>query len=263
MFIVAHRGFTEYGKYQENSFEAFQNAIDKGFNMIEIDIQLCKSGEIVINHSILFDGKPIKDINYNILKKRSNIKTLENFFKKIYTPELKLMFDIKDDDKNFFNMFIKLCNKYNVIYKNIYINSFFKTTVLKFKKNKQKYNYNVGFEVLSNYIYYKDFNKQLKNIDFINVPSEFLFIKDKKILNECKKKNISIFIWNVPHNNLDFKYIKDLYNFDGIIADEKHYINTKKEKKYKNKTRRSIKKNNNKTKRNKNITQNISGFIYL
>ena len=37
---IAHRGY----KYIDNSILAFENAIKEGFDMIELDIQLCKSG---------------------------------------------------------------------------------------------------------------------------------------------------------------------------------------------------------------------------
>ena len=47
---IAHRGYS--AKYKDNSWPAFKNVKDKGFDMIEIDIQLCKSGEIIIYHDL-------------------------------------------------------------------------------------------------------------------------------------------------------------------------------------------------------------------
>ena len=48
--LIAHRGYS--GKYGDNNMMSFQAAYDNGFNMIETDVQLCKTGEIVIYHDL-------------------------------------------------------------------------------------------------------------------------------------------------------------------------------------------------------------------
>ena len=51
MLFIAHRGFGN-NIYNDNSFDAYDNAIKNNFNIIEMDVQLCKSGEIIIYHDI-------------------------------------------------------------------------------------------------------------------------------------------------------------------------------------------------------------------
>ena len=62
---IAHRGY----KFKDNTIEAFENAIKNSFDMIELDIQLCKSGEIVIYHDIVINNQYILDITLDELRK--------------------------------------------------------------------------------------------------------------------------------------------------------------------------------------------------
>ena len=48
MLKLAHRGYTK--QYEDNSLEAFQEALIHNFDMIELDIQLTKDDEIIIFH---------------------------------------------------------------------------------------------------------------------------------------------------------------------------------------------------------------------
>lgn len=45
---IAHRGASAY--YPENTMEAFQGAISMGADMVELDVQLTKDGEVVVFH---------------------------------------------------------------------------------------------------------------------------------------------------------------------------------------------------------------------
>ncbi len=46
--VIAHRGYS--GKYPENTFAAFQAAIDFGADMIELDVHLTKDGALLVTH---------------------------------------------------------------------------------------------------------------------------------------------------------------------------------------------------------------------
>jgi len=48
MLIIGHRGAPEYAP--ENTLVSFKKAIDLGVDMIEFDVRVCKSGEIIICH---------------------------------------------------------------------------------------------------------------------------------------------------------------------------------------------------------------------
>ena len=48
VMVIAHRGFS--GAASENTLAAFQKGIEIGSDMIELDIHLCKDGEVVVIH---------------------------------------------------------------------------------------------------------------------------------------------------------------------------------------------------------------------
>jgi len=46
--VFAHRGFS--GKFTENSLQAFQQAVNLGVDGVELDVWVCKTGELVVFH---------------------------------------------------------------------------------------------------------------------------------------------------------------------------------------------------------------------
>lgn len=53
MITIGHRGAAGYEP--ENTIQSFSKAIELGVDMIEFDVQLCKSGEIVVIHDYSLD----------------------------------------------------------------------------------------------------------------------------------------------------------------------------------------------------------------
>ena len=54
---IAHRGDSD--KHKDNTVDAFVSALNKGFDMLELDIQMCKSGEIIVFHDTEIDNDKI------------------------------------------------------------------------------------------------------------------------------------------------------------------------------------------------------------
>ena len=216
ILFISHRG---YGNniYTDNSFEAYDNAFKNNFDMIEMDIQLCKSGEIVIYHDIYIKNKLINNINYIDLQK-IGIKTLNDFFIEKYSKKMKILFDIKGIRRNIVSKIIEICNKYNAHYNKIFMSSFNKLIVSDLIKYKKKYNYNLGL-ISDNNFYYDEINYQLNKIDFISINFEMLLACDEKLLNKCKKRNIKIFVWTIKNKDQS-ELLKDL-PIDGYISDIK------------------------------------------
>ena len=53
MLIIGHRGAAGYEP--ENTIQSFNKAIELGAKMIEFDVQLCKSGEVVLIHDFTLE----------------------------------------------------------------------------------------------------------------------------------------------------------------------------------------------------------------
>jgi glycerophosphoryl diester phosphodiesterase len=91
---IAHRGNSDLHK--DNTINAFISALDEEFDMIELDIQLCKSGEIVIFHDLSINGKMIIDMDFNdILEIEPDLIKLEEFFEIPGMKEAEIYLDLK------------------------------------------------------------------------------------------------------------------------------------------------------------------------
>ena len=215
MLYIAHRGYPNK-LYNDNSFEAFQNAINNNFNILEIDIQLCKSGEIVIYHDIYLNDKLIKNLDFKDLK--YNINTLELFFKKFYKHNMKILFDIKGHHEGISKKLIYILNEYKVNYHNIFLSSFNKIIIDELISFKKIHNFKLGL-ISDNNFYYDEIKYQLDKVDFISINFEMFLVCDKYLLGECKKRNKKIFVWTIKDDN-QIALLKDC-EVDGIISDIK------------------------------------------
>ena len=53
MLCIAHRGFSL--KYRENSLESIREAVGRGYDGLEIDVQMCETGELVLAHDLYLE----------------------------------------------------------------------------------------------------------------------------------------------------------------------------------------------------------------
>ena len=91
---IAHRGNSQY--YKDNTNQAITSAIIEGFSMIEIDIQICKTGEIIVFHDTYIKDKMIEDMSYSeIIKCCNDILKLEEVFDISGISNIKLYLDLK------------------------------------------------------------------------------------------------------------------------------------------------------------------------
>jgi glycerophosphoryl diester phosphodiesterase len=96
MKCIAHRGYSL--KYRDNSIEAIREAIHREYDGVEIDVQLCETGELVLFHDVYMKGKFISEMCLDQLK-GLGIITLQDVYEEI--PEIRrtlLILDIKGAD---------------------------------------------------------------------------------------------------------------------------------------------------------------------
>lgn len=96
MWQIGHRGFPD--KFGDNNMVSFHAAHRIGFDMIELDIQLCNTGEIVVYHDTWFKDKYILETPYDELKKE-NMVLLEDVFEAFVATKMMLFLDIKGTEK--------------------------------------------------------------------------------------------------------------------------------------------------------------------
>ena len=94
MIQIAHRGYSD--KCGDNNMPSFLEAVYYGFDMVEMDIQLCKTGEIVVYHDTYLDDRAICDYTLKELQE-NEIVCLATVFDIIKIETIKLYLDIKGD----------------------------------------------------------------------------------------------------------------------------------------------------------------------
>jgi len=92
MIQIAHRGYSD--KCGDNNIPSFLEAVYYGFDMLEMDIQLCKTGEIVVHHDTYLHQKPISAYTFKELQEKG-IVCLVTVFDIIKIETIKFFLDIK------------------------------------------------------------------------------------------------------------------------------------------------------------------------
>jgi len=205
---IAHRGYSS--KYKDNSWSAFNNVKKKGFDMIEIDIQLCKSGEIIIYHDTFLKNKQISTLTLaEIKKKKKSIITLQEFFEYFDSNIQPVYLDMKGGEELAHRLFCFL-KTYAINLTNIICCSFNKRHIdyLKLKIPELK----VGF-ITSNILNTEDLENYTKNIDALIIEWNML---DNDTIKFCRQKEISVYTYTMKGID-SFNYIKN-FNVDGIIS---------------------------------------------
>lgn len=219
---IAHRGYSLLRK-RENTLFAFQNAIKHNFDMIELDIHLSKSNDLIIHHDdYIIDNKTykfIKDLTYqeiNVLN--PYIITLPFLFKNIDKEKIKIYLDIKGD-KNIIKPLISyLDNEFND-FNNIIVSSFNRKClkdIINYNKGKvcddKKY-LEKGF-ITENIYTNTELFLLLRNIEYAIVHWTML---DQELVKFCKENNKKLFCYTLKDKE-QLKFIKK-FDIDGIVSD--------------------------------------------
>lgn len=180
--LIAHRGL-KTSDTKENTIKSFKNAIDNPFyEGFECDIRTTKDHVFVIAHNPIIGSDIISLSNYQELKEKYNIPTLEAVLKlktnKIMLLEIK---EINIDIKAFQDLIHKYKNK------NIYVMSFFNKVIQKLHHNKQ----NEKLGVLN---YLLNSEENYEEYDFICILENVI---SKKIEEYFKQKKITIFLYGI------------------------------------------------------------------
>ena len=117
-YIFAHRGASAYAP--ENTLEAFDMAAKMGAHGVELDVHICRSGELVVTHdeSIerVSDGtglvrdltlSELKSFHFNKTKpdfKDARIPTLEEVFQLLYPTGLRINIELKNSAIDYPNL---------------------------------------------------------------------------------------------------------------------------------------------------------------
>lgn len=217
MLRIGHRGAMGYEP--ENTLRSFKKAIDLGVDMIELDVHVCKSGELVVIHDYRVDKTTngsgfIKNKNLSEIKKLDagkgeNIPTLHEVLDLV---DRKCQVNIELKGHNTAGPVAKTIDMYidkGWFYDDFLISSFNYFELRKFKKIKEKVR--IGFLSLTRWgaIF---FAKSLKAWS-INIYND---VTNKKFVDAAHKKGLVVLGYTVNEKD-DIKKMKDM-GVDGLFS---------------------------------------------
>lgn len=218
--VIGHRGAAGYEP--ENTLRSFKRAIDMGVHMIELDVHICASGEIVVMHDKTIDrttnGKGnIQDLSWNILKKYDagkgeHIPLLSEVLDLV---NKRVMVNIELKDPKAAQPVAALINQYvrnkGWSYDNFIIASFDHYVVKNFSKYSPLVKTAVLFE--GNPIGYADIAKRA-NAQYAIMYYESI---TKEFIENAHEQGIKVFAYTI--NSKPIAAALQKISIDGIITD--------------------------------------------
>ena len=215
-----HRG--DSVNFTENTLEAFQDAVDLGYQYIETDLRMTKDGVIVTFHDenifrVSGEQKKICDLTYDELTKVPLIKgghiprlteVMEQF------PDTKFNVDLKVD--GLVTKVANIIDGHNA-YERICIASFNTRTLRAFKKIRNQACISMG---ILDVVFFRLFNFLISSVDCIQVPLNWNGIKvlNNSLIKNAHSKNLKVHVWTINSK----EEMESLINMkiDGIMTDE-------------------------------------------
>jgi glycerophosphoryl diester phosphodiesterase len=204
---IAHRGLSH--NFKDNSRIAFEKAIEHNFDMIELDIQLCKDNEIVVYHDIYYKNKYINEYTGEQLKKMDFL-LLDDFFDTVKDSSIKIFFDLKGSEEVFTKLIEQLEIRKDIDYTNIYISSFNCLFNNKIQNCQLPIKRGLTTETLFDV---NKFASLTEGLDFVCLHWTTLH---KDIVQYCKNKNILVFSYTVKDNFI-LNHMRK-FHVDGIVS---------------------------------------------
>lgn len=210
MLKIAHRGYTK--GHEDNSLEAFKEAVKHNFDMIELDIQLDKEYQIIIFHDQYIGNQHVNNMTLQEIHDiYPNVMLLSTFFEKFDYKNIALYFDLKGSDNLSWTLhdFLK---KHEIILDKIWFASFnFKHLDILHEKGGYKLGI-ISDNTYNDYLLRYFIDKY--DISFICFSWTVL---DNDNIEFLHSKGVSTFIYTLK--DYEKLPIVQEYNIDGIVSD--------------------------------------------
>ncbi|MAI14527.1 MAG: hypothetical protein CMM15_10945 [Rhodospirillaceae bacterium] len=219
MIQIAHRGLSEY--FKDNSKEAFNGAIQNGFEMIELDIQLSKDGIIFVYHDTFIDKFLLNDLTFQqISNLDKDILSFADFLSLVVKrSNIKIYLDMKgpgDEICQILHDMLQETLEIEYIGSHIYIGSFNIKQVKKLRKLSKDYNLGIITE--------NRFPKEMIEWFISSYDLQFFSfhwtVLDDEISEYIHQKNIQIFTYTNKANNI-LNFMREKKYIDGIVTNYK------------------------------------------
>ena len=205
---IAHRGNSLL--CGDNNMRSFISAVENGFDMIELDIHLCKTGEIVIFHDLYIANEFISNMTLDEVKEH-DILTLDEFFNTINVLYIDIFLDLKGTSSIIQSLIDMLQRRFtHEEMKKIYISSFNR----KFTKvlAHSLLPVNIGFTT-DNKFTLEELEVVTKYIDFACFHWSIL---DETAISMLHEKDIRVFTFTCENDIIQRRMMT--HDIDGIVT---------------------------------------------
>jgi glycerophosphoryl diester phosphodiesterase len=203
MKCIAHRGYSL--KYRDNSIEAIREAIHRDYDGVEIDVQLCGTGEIVLHHDVYLGDHFIGDTTLEHLREKG-VCTLRDVYDQV--PEVRktlLIIDIKANNYHIIKALSTFYEKEPT--RNVFFCSFNRKLVHSLPREFQR---GSTFETT-----FSDDEYDMITRGLSAVVLHWTCL-DHHFISYCKMKDIKVFTYTHKEDKeLEYMY---RYGVDGIIT---------------------------------------------
>ena len=203
MKCIAHRGYSRM--YGDNTIEAIREAIHREYDGVEIDVQLCETGELVLFHDVYTKGKFISEMSLGEVKELGII-TLQQVYEEI--PQIRrtlLILDIKGADLGVVKALVKFYEKEST--ENVLFCSFNRKIVYRLPKE---------FKIGSTF----ETTFQKSEYPLITMALNAVILHwtclDHDFISYCRSEDIKVYTYTHKEDEeLEYMY---RYGVDGIIT---------------------------------------------
>ncbi|MFA6422345.1 MAG: glycerophosphodiester phosphodiesterase family protein [Candidatus Buchananbacteria bacterium] len=218
MLKIGHRGALGYAP--ENTLLSFQKAIDLGVDMVELDVYVCKTGELVVIHDDRLERttngegyiweKTLSELKELDAGEGQKIPTLVEVFD-LVNKKVKINIELKGEGTA--QPVAKMIREYIELGWDedmFFVSSFNHHELKKFKELMP--NVKIGALIVANPLDYAKFGSDL-NAWSINLCIEFI---NQAIVDDAHGRGLKVLVWTV-NNPEDIERMKKL-NVDGIFS---------------------------------------------
>ncbi len=220
MLKIGHRGAMGYEP--ENTLLSFQKAIDLGGDMIELDVHVCKTGEVVVIHDDNVDRttndkgfvakKTFKELKALDVGKGQKIPTLQEVLE-LVDRKAKINIELKGKGtvQSVSDIIEKYIREKGWSYDDFLISSFHRYELQRINKLNPKIK--IGILITRTVIGLEKFAAKV-NAYSVNAR---IGLVNRDFVNKAHEKGLKVFVWTVN----DYKDIERMKSseVDGIFSD--------------------------------------------
>ena len=219
MIIIGHRG--EMGYEPENTLRSFQRALDFGVDVIELDIYVCKTGEVVVIHDDTVDRttngtgwvieKSFDELRNLDAGKREKIPTLDEALQLI-DRKAKVNIELKGPNtaQAAADTISRYVAEHGWQYSDFMVSSFNHYEIQKFSPLLPQVP--TGLIILAIPIGYAEFAEKT-NCDFVVISKETI---NREYVVDAHNRGKKVYVWAI--NNADEMKRFGSLGIDGVLS---------------------------------------------